>query len=133
MNSDDSRDTALEARLRHLLGGLDAAAGFDERVIRRVADLAAARGVPREDLRAQFERRRERVRLRLRREAWMNGITIVALGVCAGGLVWRYAGEIQSLASNAAWPVDPNVVITGTVAAVGAALWMLIKRARSAR
>ena len=51
MNSDESRQAELDARLRRLHGGLDAGAGFEERVMRRIATVVAT--LPRENLRAQ--------------------------------------------------------------------------------
>ena len=93
MNSDEPRQAELDARLRRLHGGLDAGAGFEERVMRRVATVAAA--APRENLQAQFERRRALLRRRLLREAWMSSITILGIGACAFGLLWRYAPDIQ--------------------------------------
>jgi len=127
MNDMDPRQKELEAQLRRLLGSFDASAGFDKRVMQRVATLATT-GAPRADLRAQLERRRELVRWRLRREAWMNGITILGLGACAAALLWRFAPEIQQLAASAAWPVDRGLLAAGTLAAVGAAVWFLLKR-----
>ncbi len=122
MNSED--------RLRRLFGSLDARPGFEERVMQRVAALAAA---PRQDLRTQFERRRALLRRRLRREAWMNSITVLGIGACAGALVWRYASEIQQFAMNSLQPVDSNLLIGGTIAALGAALWFVIRRLQSGR
>lgn len=133
MNTDDPRPTELDARLRRLMGSLDASAGFEERLMQRVAALAAATGAPREDLRAQFERRRALVRRRLRREAWLDGMTIAGLGACAGVLLWRFAPEIQRLAAGAAQPVDSKLLVGGTLVALGAAVWFLMKRARSTR
>lgn len=128
MSIEDANQAALDARLRRLLGGPDASAGFEARVMKRIAGLATA--APREDLRAQFERRRELLRGRLRREVWMNSITILGLGACAGALLWRFASEIQQFATNSAQSVDPGLLIGGTAAVVGAALWFLIRRAR---
>jgi len=119
MNADD--------RLRRLFGNLDAEPGFEERVMQRVATLATA---PREDLRAQYERRRALLRRRLKREAWMNGITAIGLGACAGALLWRYAAEIQRLATDYAPLIDPQLLAVGTVASVGALIWLLIRRVR---
>ncbi len=128
MNIEDTNQAALDARLRSFLGGLDAAPGFEERVMQRVAALAAA--TPREGLRAQFERRRELTHRRLRREAWMNGITILGLGACASALLWRYASEVHKLATESMALIDPVLLIGGTLAAVGAALWFLIRQSR---
>ena len=122
MNSED--------RLRRLFGSLDARPGFEERVMQRVAALAMT---PRQDLRAQFERRRALLRHQLRREAWMNSITVLGIGACAGALVWRYASEIQQFATNSAPAVDLNLLIGGTIAALGAALWFVIRRLQSGR
>jgi hypothetical protein len=131
MNSDESGQAELDARLRRLLGGLDAGAGFDERVMRRVATVAAA--APRENLQAQFERRRALLRRQLLREAWMSSITVLGIGACAGALLWRYTTDIQKLAANAGQAFDPNLLIGGTLAAVGAMLWFLVRRAQSGR
>jgi hypothetical protein len=128
MSTPDPRQAELEARLSRLLGGLDTSAGFEARVIERIAGLTTA--APREDLRAQFERRRGLTRHRLRREAWMNSITTLGLGACASALLWRFAPEIRQLATGTAVAVDPNLLIGGTIAALGAALWFLIRRAR---
>ena len=127
MSNEDTRRTNLEARLRGLLGGLDANTGFEARLMQRVVTLAVA---PRADLRAQFERRRELRRLRLRREAWMNGITTLGLGACAAGLLWRFAPDIQRLAVDSASAVDPGLLAVGTLAGLGAVVWLLLSRAR---
>lgn len=131
MNPEDPRQTELDARLARLLGSLDAGAGFEARVMERIAGLAAA--APRENLRAQFERRRQLLRRRLRREAWMSSISILGLGACAGGLLWRYAPDIQQLATNTAQMVDSHVLSGSTLAALGAALWFVIRRSQSGR
>ncbi len=98
--------------------------------MQRVAMLATA---PREDLQVQYERRRALLRRRLKREAWMNGITALGLGACAGALLWRYASEIRWLATHYTPLIDPNLLAVGTVAALGALVWLLIKRAQSGR
>lgn len=121
----------IDDRLRRLLGSLDTDAGFEARVMERIAGLATS--APREDLRAQFERRRRLLRHRLRREAWMNSITILGIGACAGALLWRYAPDIQQLATNPAQQIDPSLLIIGTLTALGAALWFVVRRARSGR
>ncbi|HLG52888.1 MAG TPA: hypothetical protein VI339_03155 [Steroidobacteraceae bacterium] len=127
MSAEDTGRRNLEARLRGLLGGMDASAGFEARVMQRVSMLAVA---PREDLRVQFERRRELRRRRLRREVWMNGMTTLGLGACAAALLWRFAPEIQRLAANSASLIDPGLLAVGTLAALGAGVWLLISRAR---
>ena len=128
MNSEESRQAELDARLRKLFSGVDADVGFDERVIRRVATVAAT--APRENLRAQFERRRALLRRRLLREAWMSSITILGIGACAFGLVWRFAPDIRHLATGQTSLSDPNVMIGGTIALLGGAVWFVLRRMR---
>ena len=128
MNSEESRQAELDARLRRLFGDLDADAGFEARMMKRVAGLAAA--LPRENLRAQFEHRRALLRRRLRREAWMSSITILGFGACAFGLLWRYAPDIQRLATGPTPLNDPNLLIGGTIAFLGGAIWFVLRRAR---
>lgn len=128
MNSEESRQAELDARLRRLHGGLDAGAGFEERVMRRVATVAAA--APRENLQAQFERRRALLRWRLLREVWMSSITVLGIGVCAFSLLWRYAPDIQRFATGPTPLNDPNLMIGGTIALLGGAIWYVMRRAR---
>ncbi len=126
MNVGDARAAELDARLRRLHGGLDAAPGFEGRVMKRIAGLGAES--KREDLHAQFEYRRELLRHRLRREAWMNGITILGIGACAFGLLWRYARDFQHLATGSAALIDPNLLIGGTIAFLVGTIWFVLRR-----
>jgi hypothetical protein len=128
MISEESRQAELDARLRKLFAGVDADVGFDERVMRRVATVAAT--APRENLRAQFEHRRALLRRRLQREAWMSSITILGIGACAFGLVWRFAPDIRHLAAGQLSLGDPNIMIGGTIALLGGAIWYVMRRAR---
>lgn len=130
MSEMDLRQEELDARLRKLMGGLDARAGFEARVTQRVVALRATTIASRADLRAQFEHRRDLVRRRLRREAWMNGITILGLAACAGALLWRFAPEFQRLAAHSAVQLDPLLLSAGTLVSVGAAVWFLIRPTR---
>jgi hypothetical protein len=130
LSTEDTRRADLEARLRGLLGGMDASAGFEARVMQHVAALAVT---PRADLRAQFERRRELRRRRLRQEAWMSGMTTLGLGACAVALLWRFAPAIRELAANSTSLNDPGLLAVGTLVTVGAAVWLLVKRADTAR
>ncbi len=125
MNIDEGR---LEGRLRGLFGTLDAHAGFEERVMARVASLAAQQDMARPDLRAQFERRRELTRRRLRREAWSNGITIAGIGVAAAVLAWHYAAPISRwlVEPAASGQVDPMLAAGVSLAAVAAAIALVI-------
>jgi hypothetical protein len=128
MNSDESRQAELDARLRRLHGGLDAGAGFEERVMQRIAMVAAA--APRENLKAQFEIRRAMLRRRLKREAWMSSITIMGIGACAFALLWRFAPDIQRAATGPSPLNDPNLLIGGTIAFLAGAIWFVFRRVR---
>ena len=127
MSSDESRQAELDARLRRLHGGLDARAGFEERVMGRIATVAATR--PRENLRAQFEIRRAMLRRRLLREAWMSSITILGIGACAFALLWRFAPDIGRAATGPT-AFDPIMLIGGTLAFVSGAIWFVFRRVR---
>ena len=128
MNSDESRQAELDARLRRLHGGLDAGAGFEERVMRRIATVVAT--LPRENLRAQFEIRRAMLRRRLLREAWMSSITILGIGACAFALLWRFAPDIGRAATGPSPLNDPIVLISGTLAFISGAIWFVFRRVR---
>ncbi len=128
MSSDESRQAELDARLRRLHGGLDAGAGFEERVMQRIATVAAA--APRENLKAQFEIRRAMLRRRLLREAWMSSITIMGIGACAFALLWRFAPDIGRAATGPSPLNDPNLLIGGTIAFLAGAIWFVLRRAR---
>lgn len=127
MNGDEPQFAALDARLRRMMADLDAGAGFEARVMQRVAARAARAGAASADLRAQFERRREIVRRRLRREAWSNAITIAASGVAAFALVWHYSAEIVRWVTESDLQAgnEPVLLLAVAVAAVAAALWPL--------
>jgi hypothetical protein len=125
MNIEEGR---LEGRLRGLFGSLDAHTGFEERVMAQVASLAAMQGLSRPDLRAQFERRRELTRRRLRRETWSNGITIAGIGAAAAVLVWHYADPIGRwlIEPATSGQVDPMLAAGISLAAVVAAIALVI-------
>ncbi len=116
----------LERRLRQLHAGLDARPGFEQRVMARVAALRAAQGAPRADLRAQFERRRERARRALRREAWLQGATLAGIGIAAAAVAWEFAPALVAHAAAASGGLQPaslaGVTLLGLAAAVG---WLL--------
>lgn len=132
MNTDDPRFAELDARMRRLLGGLDATAGFEARVMQRIAAQAARPGAVRADLREQFRRRREAMCRRLRREAWSSAVTIAGIGMAAGALVWRYSTEIGRWVAAIDSPValDPTLLAGATLATVGAGCWLLLWRLR---
>jgi len=124
MNADDAgRQQVLEARLRRMLSGLDARAGFEERLQSRIV----AGGTPVIDRRAEFEARRIAARRRLRRDAWSDGITIAAIGVGICALALRFAPEIGRITSSAIVPMDPLVVGGATLAALALGLWPYLR------
>lgn len=127
MSRDEAEFAVLDDRLRRMMAGLDAGAGFEARVMRRVAAKSARAVVAGADLRAQFERRREIVRRRLRREAWSSAITIAGSGVAAFVLVWHYSAQIVQwvTASDLRATNEPLALVAIALAAVGAALWPL--------
>lgn len=103
-------------------------AGFEERVMQRIATVAAT--APQENLKAQFEYRRALLRRRLLREAWMSSVTIMGIGACAFALVWRYAPDIQRLAAGPTPVNDPSLMIGATIAFLGGAIWFVLRRVR---
>jgi len=128
--SDDGKLAALDARLRGLIGRLDARPGFEERVMARVAALAAHAGADPADLRAQFERRRELARRRLARDAWTHGFTIAGIGIAAAALVWRFAPEIRrwALATDADAVIDPLRLGGYCAVVLLLVLWPILRR-----
>ncbi len=132
MNAGDPQFDELDARMRRLLDGLDAGAGFEAQVMQRVAALAARSRAVRADLREQFERRRERASRRLRRETWSYAASIAGIGLAAGALVWRYSAAIAQWAATlqTPGPVDSMLVSGITLAAIATGLWPLLRRAR---
>jgi hypothetical protein len=124
MNDDDPRMAGVDARLRRLMSGLDARAGFEARVQGRIAALATSQL----DLKAQFEARRLAARRRMRREAWANGVTIAGVGAAAAVLVWRFAPEIARFSGDVTNAVDPMVIGVATLAAVALCIWPVLRR-----
>lgn len=130
MNVDEPLLPELDARLRRLHAGLDTRAGFEARLAARIAALPQA---PRADLRAQFERRREREARGLRREAWMNGLTVAGVGVAALALYSHYIPDIARLAAAPLSDSVLNWLVSGTVAVLVAVVWPLLNRPSAGR
>ncbi|HEU0226053.1 MAG TPA: hypothetical protein VFR29_11505 [Steroidobacteraceae bacterium] len=124
MNDDDPRIAGMDQRLRRLMSGLDARAGFEARVQDRIASLATSQT----DLKAQFEARRLAARRRMRREAWANGVTTAGVGAAAAVLVWRFAPEIARFSGDVAGTVDPMVIGAATLAVVAAAVAPFLRK-----
>jgi hypothetical protein len=121
--NEEARMAALDARLRQAMSGLDAGAGFHERLQARIA--AAA---PRANEAEVLERRRAAVRRRLQREAWANGISVAGLGLAAIAAVWRFAPEIGQFFATTADAADSPLIGAITLAVLAAGLWPLLRR-----
>ena len=120
------QETKLDSRMRALFANVDTSPDFDARVMRRIAALDSA---PAADLRAQFERRRELARQRLRREAWSNAVTIAGVGAAAGIVLWRHAPAIMQWArSGGVTEIDPWLVAGVVISALVGCLWPLLRR-----
>lgn len=123
MSENDPGMTALDARLRRLMAGLDVREGFDERLRARIAAAAPAHA----ELVAALEARRTAVRRRLRRAAWTNGATLAGVGIAASALAWRFMPEIGRWAAGIALPGDPLAITGATLAVLAFALWPLLR------
>ncbi len=98
MNNEDTKVVdMMDVRLRRLHVGLDTSPDFDGRVFARVAELERTTGKAPANLREQFERRRARVLKRLRREAWLNGISACVLVLAGGALLLRFLPGLMQL------------------------------------
>ena len=128
MNERDPRLAALDAHLRRLYGGLDARSGFEERLAARVAATAAR---PPADLREQFERRRELVARRLRRDAWLNAISAAGVGASAIVLYGRYSQEFAHWLTGSLPALDPLWLAGATLVVLATTLAPVVKRLRA--
>ena len=120
------QETRLDARLRALFANVDTSPEFDAGVMRRVAALGSAPGV---DLRAQFERRRELARRRLRREAWLNAATAAGIGAAAIALVWRHGPQVaEAVLAGLHAAADPIVLMGTAFVVLAVGLWPVLRR-----
>jgi len=116
----------LDARLRALFAAADTAPGFEARVMARVA---AQRAAPDAKLLLLAERRREAIRQRLRREAWMNSATAAGIGAALVALVWREGPAVahwveQGLAAAS----DAGSLGAFAFVALGVGAWVALQR-----
>jgi len=121
-------EARFDERMRGIFAGVDTSRDFDLRVMQRVAVLGTA---PIGDLRAQFERRRERTLRKFRREAWSNSVTITGIGAAAMVVVWHNAPAIVQWAQSGEAATVPWLVAGAAIAALTGGLWNLL-RGRSA-
>ncbi len=121
MSDEEAR---FDERMRGIFAGVDTSRDFDLRVMQRVAALGTA---PVADLRAQFERRRERALRKFRREAWSNAVTIAGIGAAAIVVVWRHAPTIVQWAQSGEMATDSWLVAGAAIAALTGGLWHLLR------
>lgn len=117
--------TALDGRLRRLMSELDTRPGFEERLRARIASAAQ----PRADLRARLEVQHLAARRRLRREAWMNGITAAGAVATTAALLWRIAPAIGRFTQSTLTAADPLIIGSATLAVLALVLWPVLRSA----
>ncbi len=116
----------LDARMRRLFAGVDTASGFESRLAARIA---AMQPVPEDVLRERFERRRDRARRQLRRDAWVNGVTAAGIGAAGIALIWRNAPAVARwVEESAVLASEPVFSATLTLAALALAAWPALRR-----
>jgi hypothetical protein len=126
MNAEDTEAMqALDNRLRKMFAGLDADAGFEQRLQARVTTLAARS--PAEAL-ARIEREHDRARTAADRAARVDALAIAIGGIGSLVAVWRLAPSIAHLYSTSLETASPALISVATLAASGAALWALLRQ-----
>jgi negative regulator of sigma E activity len=112
--------------MRRRFAGVDTSDGFEARVLARVAALPA---VPEAVLRIQADRRQELARRRLRREAWLNGVTTVGVGAAVMALVWRHGAAVAGWTEQAMAAIsDADLLARGAAVVLAACLWPAVRR-----
>jgi hypothetical protein len=116
----------LDVRLRALFADADTAPGFEARLMARIA---AQRAAPDAKLLLLAERRREAVRQRLRREAWMNSATAAGIGAALIALVWREGPAVARWVDQGlAAAMDIGSLASFAVLALGLGGWIVLQR-----
>ena len=116
----------FDARLRALFADADTTPGFEARVMARVA---ARRASPDAKLLLLAERRREAIRQRLRREAWMNSATAAGIGAALVALVWREGPAVARWVDQAlAAATDAGSLASFALLALGLGGWIVLQR-----
>jgi ferric-dicitrate binding protein FerR (iron transport regulator) len=115
----------LDARMRGAFAGVDTSPGFEARVAGRIASLHAE---PADILRERVERRRMRAAERLRREAWMNAMSVAGIGAAAIALVWRHGPAVARWTEDALAAVsDPGTLTYLALATLTLGLWPVLR------
>jgi hypothetical protein len=117
---------SFDERMRRAFAGVETSAGFEARLLARIAALPA---VPADERRARAERLRARARRILVREAWINAATAAGIGIAAIALVWRQGPAVARWIEDAmAAAADPGQLMMVAVVALAAGLWPVLKR-----
>ena len=116
----------LDERLRRAFAGIDTSAGFEARVVARIAALPAA---PRALDLERVERQRTNAARRLAREAWMNAASAVGIGVAAIAVVWRHGPVVARWTEDALVVASsPEVILPAAMSVLAAGLWPVLRR-----
>ena len=116
----------LDERLRRAFAGIDTSAGFEARVVARIAALPAA---PRALDLERVERQRTNAARRLAREAWMNAASAVGIGVAAIAVVWRHGPLVARWTEDALVVASsPEVILPAAMTVLAAGLWPVLRR-----
>lgn len=116
----------LDARMRRLFAGVDTAPGFGSRLAARIA---AVHPVPAEVLRERFERRRDRARRQLRRDAWVNGVTAAGIGAACIAFVGQNSAAVARwVEESVIFASDPALYMGVALAALAIAAWPALRR-----
>jgi hypothetical protein len=116
----------LDARLRALFADADTAPGFEARVMARIAARHTATDAK---LLLLAERHREAIRLRLRREAWMNVGTAAGIGAALIALVWREGpAVVRWVEQGLAAASDLGSFGTFAFVSLGIGAWVALQR-----
>lgn len=115
----------LDAGLRRIFAAIDTAPGFESRIAARIA---ARENVPAPLLLARAETRRRRETGRLRREAWLNGVTAAGAGAAAIAVVWRHGPAVARWTETAISSAADSGLLAGIAfATLGLGLWPALR------
>jgi hypothetical protein len=115
----------FDARMRRVFADVDTGPGFEVRVAARIASLHTE---PAEVLRERIEHGRMRAAGRLRREAWMNMVTVTGTGAAAIALVWRHGPAVARWTGEALEvAAQPAALMSLAIATLALGLWPVLR------
>jgi ferric-dicitrate binding protein FerR (iron transport regulator) len=124
-------DDELDLRLRRAFSGIDTRAGFERRVVARIAALGASVPMPAAEaasLSARIERDRANTARRLAREAWVNAVTALGVGAAGVAAVWRHGPVVARWTEDALVAASqPPGLLALALAVLSASLWPVLK------